>query len=273
MTCALPVGWQYVLQSYRENVQGITNKVDTARSSATVAANSAREYAKDAAEYEKQTMEVVAVKRRDAMLAESVKITDFFDKAAGSWAALGRITDAANDATNAARKAEEAAKAVSGSGTDGTHAHTAHKKAVAAVKATQDAESEAEFAQARVSESQKAKDQDAEARKQASDNAKKAAEAAESLKDRMEKSSAALLKAVKGAEEVRGLAEQAIAVAVEGDKNAALSLAEKASKAAGQVGTEMEELRKLKEGAHKTFFDLVKYHKQDSQSASKSAPR
>src|SRR6267154_856063 len=130
MTCALPVGWQYVLQSYRENVQGITNKVDTARSSATVAANSAREYAKDAAEYEKQTMEVVAVRQRDAMLAKSVKITDFFDKAAGSWAALGRITDAANDATNAARKAEEAAKAVSGSGTDGTHAHTAHKKAV-----------------------------------------------------------------------------------------------------------------------------------------------
>ena len=116
MMCSLPVGWQYVLQNYRENVQDIRNKVDTAQAVATVAANSAREYAKEAAEYEKQTMEVVVVRRRDAMLAESVKLTDFFDRAAESWAALGRIAAAANDATDAAREAEEYAKAVPESG-------------------------------------------------------------------------------------------------------------------------------------------------------------
>ena len=53
MMGALPVGWQYVLRNYRECVQDIRNKVDTARSVATVAANSAQEYAKEAAEYEK----------------------------------------------------------------------------------------------------------------------------------------------------------------------------------------------------------------------------
>jgi hypothetical protein len=223
MMCALPVGWQYVLQSYRKNVQDIRNKVDTARAVATIAANTAREYAKEAAEYEKQTMEVVVVRRRDAMLAKSVKITDFFDRSAGSWAALGRIAAAANDATDAAREAEEAAReaerharAVLDSGRAATYAHSSLQKATAAVTAAQDAESKAKFAQAGVSESQSAQEQTAAARQKATANTARAVKVAKFLKERMAKSSEMLFKAVDGAENVRWLADHAVAVAVEG---------------------------------------------------------
>jgi hypothetical protein len=257
MMGALPVGWQYVLRNYRECVQDIRNKVDTARSVATVAANSAQEYAKEAAEYEKQTMEVVVVRRRDAMLAESVKITDFFDGAAESWAALGRITAAASVATDAAREAEEDARALQDSGRAGTRAHESLRKAVAVVTAAQDAESKAEFAQARVSESQTAQQQVAAARQKALANANKAVSAAKFLKERMARSSATLYKAVDGAENVRRLADQAMAVAVDGDRKTASSLAEDAGRVAEVVVKAMEELFSAKEGAHDIFFELV----------------
>jgi hypothetical protein len=257
MVCALPVGWQYVLQNYRENVQDIRNKVDTVRSLATVAANSAREYAKEAAEYEKQVMEVVVVRRRDGMLAETVRITDFFDRAAGAWAALGRITAAANDATNAARQAEVYAGDVPDSGRAGTYANASLQKAKLAVASAQGAENKAENAQTTVSESRAAQQQAATARQQALDNAEEAAEAADSLKDRMAKSSATLFTAVDGAEDVRRLADQAMATAVEGDKKTASSLVADARRAAEVVVKAMEELFSAKEGAHKILFELV----------------
>jgi hypothetical protein len=253
MMCALPVGWQYVLQHYRENVQDIEHKVDVVRSLATVAANSAREHAKEAAEYEKQVMEVVVVRRRDAMLAESIKVTDFFDRAAVSWAALGKTTAAAIDTTKAARQVEAHARAVE----SGRGGREFLQEATNAVKVAEDAEIEAKFAQKMASESEAAKRQVAAARRQASDNAKKAAEAADSLKDRMAKSSDTLFKAVDEAENVRRLADQAIAAAVEGDKKTALSLTADTGRAADEVVEAMQELLSAKKDAHKILFELV----------------
>ncbi|KAN0102504.1 hypothetical protein V8E52_011876 [Russula decolorans] len=257
MMCALPVGWQYVLQNYRANVQDTRNKVDTARSLATVAANSAREYAKEAAEYEKQAMEVVAVRRRDARLAESVKVTDFFDRAAVSWAALGSITAAVSDVANAARLAEEDAGEVQGSDRAGTHAYESLQKARSAVANAEDAESKAKYAQTTVRESYDAQQQDAAARQQALANADKAVEAAKDIKDRMAKSPEILSTAVDGAENVRRLADQAMAAAVEGDKKTASSLAADAGRAAEEVVKAKEELFSAKEDTHKIFFELV----------------
>jgi hypothetical protein len=189
------------------------------------------------------------------MLAESVKITDFFDRAAESWAALGRVTTAARDTADAARMAEDCARAVPESGRAGTPAHGSLQNVVAAVMAAQDAEDRAEFAQARVSESHTAQKQAAAARQQAGSNADIAVEAAKSLKDRMAKSSATLFKAVDGAENVRRLADQAMAV--EGDRKIASSLAADAGRVAEEVVKAMEELFSAKERAHKTFFKLV----------------
>jgi hypothetical protein len=285
MICAFPVSWQYVLQQYWENVQDIRNKVDVAQSLATVAANSAREHVKEAAEYEKQVMEVVVVRRRDAMLAESVKITDFFDRATVSWAALGKTAAAAIDTTIAAKKVEKyATAAAAAAGVAGAVAAVAaasagagaaagaavvlgtaevaaaaalYESAKSAVTAAEDAEKEAKSAQITVSQSQTARQQVAVARQKALDNAKKAAEAADSLKDRMEKSSDTLFKAVDQAENARRFADQAIAAAVEGDKTTALSLAENAGSAAAEVVKAMEELLSAKKDAHKVWFDLV----------------
>ena len=191
------------------------------------------------------------------MLAESVKITDFFDRAAESWAALGRVTTAARDAADAARMAEDCAREVPESGRAGTPAHGSFQKVVAAVMAAQDAEDRAEFAQARVSESHTAQKQAAASRQQVVSNADIAVEAAKSLKDRMAKSSDTLFKAVDEAENVRRLADQAMAVAVEGDRKTASSLAADAGRVAEEVVKAMEELFSAKERAHKTFFKLV----------------
>jgi hypothetical protein len=125
------------------------------------------------------------------------------------------------------------------------------------VTAAQDAENKAEFAQARVSESQNAQQQAAIARRQALANANKAVEAAKFLKERMARSSATLFKAVDGAENVRRLADQAMAVAVEGDRKTASSLAADAGRVAAEVVKAMEELFSAKDGAHKIFFELV----------------
>ena len=253
----MPVGWQYVLQNYWKNIQDTKEKVDNARSLATVAADSAREYAKEAAEYEKQTMEVAAVRRRDAILAESVKITDFFDRAAESWAALGRVTAAASDVANAARLAEEDAGDVQGSDRAGTRAYESLQKAKSAVANAEDAESKARYAQTTISESYEAQRQDAATRRQVLENADKAAEAANALKDRMENSSETLFTAVDGVEKVRRLADQAMAAAVEGDKMTASSLAADAGRAAEVVKEAKEKLFSVKKDNHKTFFELV----------------
>lgn len=249
--CALPVGWQYVLQNYRENVQEIRNKVDDARSRATVAASSAQEYAKEAAEYEKQAMEVIAVKRRDAVVAESVRITDFFDTAARSWAAWGRIVDAANNASNAATETRAQAEAYRG-----THASDLPQKARDVETAAQNAEQKAEITQATVSESVTAREHADAARDQALENGRRAAEAADSLKDRRADPSATF-RAVGGAENVKRFAEQAMAAVVEGDKKTALSLAEKANDAAEEVVKAKDELFLAKERVREIFFELV----------------
>jgi hypothetical protein len=263
MMCALPVGWQYILQNYRGNVRDIRDKVDYARSRATVAANSAREYAKEAREYEKQALEVVAVTRRDAMLAQSVKITDFFDRAVESWAALGRITAPAKDATNAARAVEDDARTVTeceppdDQGRAGDLANILLEKAEIAVASAQDAENKAKFAQATIAESQNAQRQVADARRQALANAENAAKAAKSLKDRIAETSGTLFMASEGAEKVRRLADQATAAAVEGNKKTALSLAAAAGSAADEVVKAKEKLSSAKEGAHNILLELL----------------
>ena len=263
MMCALPVGWQYVLQKYQENVRDIRDEVEYARSRAMVAANSAREYAKEAAEYEKQVLEVVAVTRRDAMLAQSVKITDFFDRAVESWAALGRITAPAKEVTNAARAAEDDARTVTecepphDQGRAEYLANILLEKATIAVASALDAENRAKFAQATITESQNAQRQVADARRQALANAENAAKAAKALKDRIAETSATLFKASEGVEEVRRLADQAMAAAVEGNKKTALSLAADAESAADEVVNAKEKLSSAKEGAHNILLELL----------------
>jgi hypothetical protein len=249
--CALPVGWQYVLQNYRENVQDIRDKVDEARSHATVAANSAQEYAKEAAEYEKQAMEVIAVKRRDAAVANSVRITDFFDTAAKSWAAWGKIVDAANNASDAATNTR-----VQAEGYGGTYQSDLLQKAKNVEAAAQVAEQKAETTQATVSESKTAREHADAARDQALKNGEEAAKAADLLKDHRTDPSATF-RAVNAAEDVRRFADQAMAAAVEGDKKTALSFAEKAKDAAAAAVEAKDKLYSEKERVRAIFFGLV----------------
>jgi hypothetical protein len=261
--CALPVGWQYVLKNYRESVRDIKERVENARSRATLAADCAGEYAKEAGEYEKQILEVVAVTRRDAMLAQSVKITDFFDRAVDSWAALGRITAPAQDATKAAQKVESDARTVSESeppddrGRAGYLAEILLEKAVIAVASAENAENKARFAQATITESQDAQRQVANARTQALANAENAVNLARTLKDRIAGTPAMLFTASEGAEKVKILADQAMVAVVEGDKKAALSLAVAAGTAADEVVKEKEKISLAKADAHNILLKLL----------------
>ena len=257
--CGLPVGWQYALQKYRENVRDISDKVDYARSRTTVAVNCAREYAREAAEYEKQALEVVAVARRDVMLAQSVRLTDFFDRAVDSWAALGRITASAEDATKAARNVENAtgeAERIRVTQGRGLNLADMLTKARFAVETAEEAENEAKSAQATVMESENARQQVTAARKQLSAKAQNAANAAKILKDHIAETPATLFVALEGAEKARRLADQAIVAAVEGNKKSALSLAAAAESAADGVVKAKDKLSLWKEGAHNILFEL-----------------
>ncbi|RFN45632.1 hypothetical protein FIE12Z_10134 [Fusarium flagelliforme] len=103
--------WVHIYASYREQVRTITWNVAENAARAKAAADEARDYGAAARKYEEQMIHIAAEARRDAVKANSIRISDFYDCAARVWAAVGQATAPAEDAIIKARRVIDAAVA------------------------------------------------------------------------------------------------------------------------------------------------------------------
>ncbi|KAJ4005496.1 hypothetical protein NW752_002328 [Fusarium irregulare] len=183
--------WVHVHTSYREKVRTITWNVAENAARAKAAAEEARDYGAAARKYEEQMIHIAAEARRDAIKANSIRISDFYDCAARVWAAVGQATAPAEDAIIKARRVIDAAVACE----DATkpddkkkeenerlatflrqsaeNAHDRAREMVALIRA----------AQASVRDSESASKQDAAARASAEITAETASSTSKSLSD------------------------------------------------------------------------------------------
>lgn len=206
--------------------------------------------------------------RRDAVLANAIRITDFFDCASRAWATLGQVTQPAEDAVvraeeliEAATGAEEADKP-DGSDDEFGESHT--QKLARYLRQTADlAESKAtdvvaqlRVAQENVRSSRTAAQQDAWARAAAENNAAASVDVILRLSARAPELHRAEAAAVKGAEEVSRLSAQALSAARGGEMARARHIAAQSKTAADGIETSLKSVRELKDGA---LGDLLRW--------------
>jgi hypothetical protein len=231
---------------------------------ASLAATSANEYATTAGHYETALISAAAGTRRDALLANSVRATDFFHTATSAWAALGTVTQPAGDARRGA--AELVAKASDVDETDkpdeedGRTAVLAQyllEKSSEALKWAEDVEAKLHIAQEAVRQSNVALEQDRKAREKANTNATAASTAARCLAEGIKGIPEAKYAAEEGAENARRFGAQAVVAATEGEMAMARTAADAAKREAGSAVKSMETLRKSMRAAHKVLLEWL----------------
>lgn len=272
------VTWVYVYHEYHKQLLIITHQVTTDVSRATLASSTARDFAGAASRYEKELFDAAAVARRDALLATAVRITDFFDCATRAWAALGEITVAVQKVAGKAEAIVDAAENVEdidkpdekpdaddgeeggreGEGDDFEEeesrtqilARALREEAEKTLSKVGEVVGQVEAAQASVRLSKAAKDQDARARQVADANAIAAAAAVEEVKSKGAESGNASHKAASAAEHIKGLAEQAVIVATNGEMAVARTLAGSVKIGAEEAWSESGKARQATDEAH-----------------------
>lgn len=288
--------WFYVYQEYRKKLQDVVRQSAESTSRAALAADYAREYANSARQYERQMLEVLAATRRDVLLANSVKLTDFFDVAVESWAALERVTNPFSEVTkkveeiiDAAYEVEDLEKPTRGGnkeedyddeGDDDTEkpsddddddddeegddnglselAEELVDTAKGAIKAVKQVDSKLRIARRAVLTSREAKNQTTKARNQAVTNAK----GATSTTDNLLREVAGILEncfnASQGAENARGYAEKAVAAATLGEMQDAANLAASAKSAADNVVKIKDALKTTRDKARECLVGALR---------------
>ncbi|KAF5620229.1 hypothetical protein F52700_11549 [Fusarium sp. NRRL 52700] len=96
--------WVHIYFAYREKVRTIAWTVSENAARAKAAAEEARDFGSMAKKYEEQMVNAAAEARRDAVIANSVRLTDFFDCASRAWSALAEATAPAEDAVTQAQR-------------------------------------------------------------------------------------------------------------------------------------------------------------------------
>ncbi|KAK7432306.1 hypothetical protein QQZ08_001253 [Neonectria magnoliae] len=244
--------WVYIYSAYQEQLHTISGQVSQDSSRAKVSAAAARDYGTAARQYEEQMLSAAAAARRDAVLINTVRITDFFDCAARAWSSLGEVTGPAEDViintrrlVDAAIACEEAEKPDDKKGDNQTERLARHlrQSAESAHDRAREAVALLRAAQANVRGSENATRQDAVARHNAEYSAEHAASVTKGLSEKLSGLPDAELAAAQGAEEVTRLAEQARATAVNGEMESARELVEAAKSAADGVETSTQTVR------------------------------
>ncbi|KAK6360053.1 hypothetical protein TWF730_006207 [Orbilia blumenaviensis] len=269
------VTWVVVWREYSRALTDITDKACVEVSRASLAEELAREYASTADRYRKQMLETVAVARRDAFLAQSVRATDFFDCTAKAWAALGEVVgpvddmvkkaeetiDAAQMAENAAEDAaydEEPSEGNNGNddddedddkddndefdGGNGGPATELFKSAMKAKKKAAQIRDKLTAAQETIRFSEAANEQHEKSRVDAKNNADSAVSAAKMLEEKLLHSTREVSAAVTYAARVKTLAARATVVATDGDMATAQEFLNSAKSAADNVERSKEKL-------------------------------
>ena len=257
--------WFYVYRRYRRQLDDISNRAVEIIARASLASTYAHEYVTLANKYEKQVLDIVAVTRRDALLAKSVKITDFFDCAARAWASLGRVTAPVEDVVRKANDVAQAAESVDDAEKpDGEEGRTQEiteyllEQVNAVIAEAGEVVKQLRVAQEVVESSETARRQNAEVREQALTNVKQSLSAAKKFAERTGGSTKSLYSAAEGMENAKILAEKAKATAVEGETDSAQDLIAQANAVADGVVAAKDALYDTMNDAHTILFELLR---------------
>ncbi|KAF2733413.1 hypothetical protein EJ04DRAFT_495200 [Polyplosphaeria fusca] len=94
--------WVHVFRAYHKQLRIITDEASEEVSRAQYSLSTIQKDRNLVRDYEQHVLQAAATARQDAIHANAVKISDFFDCAAKAWAALDEVTQPANDTVNAA---------------------------------------------------------------------------------------------------------------------------------------------------------------------------
>ncbi|RMJ02374.1 hypothetical protein CDV36_015358 [Fusarium kuroshium] len=255
--------WVYIYYAYQEQLRTISDQVTQETSRAKVSAAAAQQYGVSARQYEQEMLTAAASARRDAVLANTVRLSDFFDVASRAWSALGETTAPAEDAIIKAHRLVDAASACEeAEKPDGQNkgdvqterlARYLRQTAESAQERAREAVALLRAAQSAVRSSENATRQDAVARRNAEYSAEHAAGTAKTISEKISGLPDAELAAAKGAEDVTRLGEQANAAALNGELKTARELIESAKTAADGVETSTQTVRDGLESVQKSL--------------------
>jgi len=261
LIATVPVGWQYTLQHFHEDVRNITDKASSAYSKAMVAGNNAREDATAASNYESQALETAAKALRDSRMAQGIKATDFFEESVEAWAAIGRMTNATgaaeSEGNTALGYARQASNVQHPNSTARSLAENYFERAKVANDFTKEANAKAKWAQAAVAEFRTAKGQNEQAREEEQQNCTTTVNIAEKITERIASISTQAHSAITGAEEVRRFAAEATAAAIEGHMDKADSLVNDAKKESVKVEEAAKQVALAKKKARELLIKLM----------------
>ncbi|KAF7558117.1 hypothetical protein G7Z17_g198 [Cylindrodendrum hubeiense] len=256
--------WVHTYRQYRKQLQTISNQVSENVSDVERAAAATRQYLLIARGYEQQIQQAAASARRDALLANTIRVSDFFDRAATAWVALNKVTQPvqiadqkAQDLIAAAMDVEDADKP---DGDEDGEMQQLAKYLRETAEETKEKAAEVvaqlEAAQQAVQASKNAATYDSQARSDANSNASIATAAAKKLGARVSDLLTKEFEVLKGADEISRLAEQAVAAATDG------KMAE-GRKLRDSVKAKIKEIESLREAAltalNKSQADLLKW--------------
>jgi len=269
VVAVVPIAWQYILSKYRSEVNFISDQVEDSCSRALLAVEAARKHTIEASGYERAALEVAVAARRDARLAQVLRITDYFDVATDSWSALGQITAPVESTARCARKVLEEAEACrdvelddnddeegGAEGKDDSLAAMFLESAKAAVDTVEKMEAHAREAQAKVTESRNAQQRDTTSRRTEIENSRAVVVTAKNLMNLVANLSATLSEAEKGYKKTKWFSAQARTAALEGNFDTAASRVGDAEREANKTVDAEQTLSSAKNAARSILREL-----------------
>jgi hypothetical protein len=219
---AIPIAWQYLRESHREGIEIVNNEVEKICAEATLEAEIAQVEASTAGGFGKQAQNMAAAASRDAHLAQSLRVTDFFDISAQARGVLGHFTSATESALKASEKflrnVDELRRAARDRKESTTEKNMSdfYLKTIEVVGIAGELKKAAKVAQDRTDHFESAAQRAAEGRNRLQQRATKAATWASSAAEASNAASDAAQTARKASENVRQFAVDAKAAAITG---------------------------------------------------------
>ncbi|KAK0510855.1 hypothetical protein JMJ35_006407 [Cladonia borealis] len=248
--------WIHVYREYVGQRAAVAEAVAKYTARASLAASAAQEDAAVGGRYEAQLAAAATAARHGALQAHLVRSTDFFDSAATAWAAMGSVTQTAQDAVTeadglidaanqvvAAEKPDEDNNDNEGESRTTVLAETLLGTAQDTLDKANDVVNKLHLAQEAIDRSLKADKVNQTWRRAAKTNAEEAAKAVKTLAKAVKYWPNIALSAASAAADTQAFADQALAAATEGEMEKAWKLAESAKTSADEAKGLMEKLR------------------------------
>ncbi|EGX50738.1 hypothetical protein AOL_s00054g824 [Orbilia oligospora ATCC 24927] len=260
----ISLAWIKTYHDYCKELRVIAGKATEEVSRATLAESAGREYASAAEQYRKQVIEITAVRRRDALLANSVRITDYFDCTAKAWAALDevvrpakRVVKRAKELVKVSEEAGNSEDSEQGGGKFEDAALILGEVASDALTKAKEIEKQLSDAQQTVRWSTAAVEQDKTARESAKANADRAVSAVQNLDNKMTHLTSTAFAAAEQVVQVKRFADQALVLATDGDMASARANVGSAKTAADSVVSSKIVLESIRNDARGILQTLV----------------